>query len=50
LSLRAFLLSPFSGIRKKAVRVWLETVLPPVFGKEMEKKADISNTGIGFFI
>jgi hypothetical protein len=35
-----------------AVRAWLETVIPPVFGKEMEssERADISNTGIGYFI
>ena len=35
-----------------AVRAWLETVIPPVFGKEMEciRKADISNTGIGYFL
>jgi len=35
-----------------AVRAWLETVLPPVFGKEMElgfQMADISNTGISLF-
>ena len=35
-----------------AVRAWLETVIPPVFGKEMKngQGADISNTGIGYFI
>jgi len=40
------------GKWKSAVRAWLETVIPPVFGKEMKdaKRADISNTGIGFFI
>jgi len=34
-----------------AVRAWLETAIPPVFGKEMEnrQKADFANTGIGFF-
>jgi len=41
------------GIRKRAVRAWLETAIPPVFGKEMDNwtlRADIPNTGIGFFI
>jgi hypothetical protein len=35
-----------------AVRVWLETAIPPVFGKEMDKgqRADISNTGVGHFL
>jgi len=36
-----------------AVRVWLETVIPPAFGKEMDTgshMANISNTGIGHFI
>jgi molybdopterin molybdotransferase len=33
-----------------AVRVCLETITPPVFGKETDKvKADTPNTGIGFF-
>lgn len=33
-----------------AVRAWLETAIPPVFGKEMKnaQMADTSNTGIGF--
>jgi hypothetical protein len=37
---------------KAAVRAWLETAIPPVFGKEMKngQRADISNTGIGFFV
>jgi hypothetical protein len=26
-----------TGIRKVTVRVWLETAIPPVFGKEMDK-------------
>jgi hypothetical protein len=36
-----------------AVRVWLETIIPPAFGKEMDngfQMANISNTGIGHFI
>jgi len=33
-----------------AVRAWLETAIPPVFGKEMDfRMADISNTGISHF-
>ena len=33
-----------------AVRAWLETAIPPVFGKEMvEKKPIPKNTEIGFF-
>jgi len=35
-----------------AVRAWLETAIPPVFGKEMgngSQKANTSNTGIGLF-
>jgi hypothetical protein len=39
------------GIWKRAVRAWLETAIPPVFGKEMNDaaRADTSNTGTGFF-
>jgi hypothetical protein len=36
-----------------AARVRLETIIPPVFGKEMDmgcQMANISNTGIGHFI
>jgi hypothetical protein len=47
--LRAFLLSLFSGIRRKAVRVWLETALPPVFGKEMEEKSRYLEHGYRLF-
>jgi hypothetical protein len=35
-----------------AVRAWSETTIPPVFGKEMDQRAqmaDIRNTGISHF-
>jgi len=35
-----------------AARAWLETAIPPVFGKEMDdgfEMADISNMDIGHF-
>ena len=51
-SLRALSLNS-DGAWKRAVRVRLETGLPPVFGKEMENRhdlADILNTGTGFSI
>jgi hypothetical protein len=36
-----------------AVRVWLETAIPPVFGKEMDDRFQIADTpdmGIGYFV
>jgi hypothetical protein len=35
-----------------AIRAWLETAIPPVFGKEMDNEfhvANTSNMGTGFF-
>jgi hypothetical protein len=36
-----------------AIRAWLETAIPPVFGKEMGNELHVANTsnmGIGLFI
>jgi len=36
-----------------AVRAWLETAIPPVFGKEMDDRirmADTPDMGIGYFV
>jgi hypothetical protein len=41
------------GRWRSADRAWLETAIPPVFGKEMEQRsqmADIPNTDISHFV